>query len=420
MLNKVYEQIDKLWDEEVHFLQTIGRYPSVLGKEAALQRYMAAQFENMGLEVDTFIPDLKSISSHPGYSPVEWSYEGRPIVVGKWSAQGPKTGRSLILQGHIDVVSPEPLSFWDYDPWGSTIEGDRMYGRGICDMKSGVAAMVYAVKAIKEAGIELGADVILESVYEEECTGNGALATLERGYIADGALIPEPFGLAAMKAHVGVIWMRVTVRGSGAHVLKASQAINAIEKSYVLIQALQTYREKINKAPKHKDYEHIDNPLNVNVGVIKAGDWPSTVPSECTFEVRVGLYPDQDPQQIKNELKEFLLQEASRDPWLKENPPEITFYGFHGHGLSLDTNQEMFHVLERAHQEVRGTKLEWKSLTGITDARFYNLFYNIPTTCYGPLGENMHAANEWVSLTSVKECTKVYATFILEWCGVKK
>lgn len=165
---KVQQKIEELWDQEVSFLQDIGRFPSTLGNETAVQNFIANYFsENVGLEVDKFVPDLKTISEHPGYSPVEWSYEGRPVVVGSWKTEGPKIGKSLIMQGHIDVVSPEPVSLWNYDPWGSTIVGDKMYGRGIQDMKSGIAAMVFALKAIKESGIQLGADVLLETVIEE-------------------------------------------------------------------------------------------------------------------------------------------------------------------------------------------------------------------------------------------------------------
>jgi acetylornithine deacetylase len=418
-LDKVFKRIDDRWDEQVQFLQKLGRYPSTLGNEAPIQHFLSDTFQEMELETDSFVPDLKKISSHPGYSPVEWSYEGRPVVVGKWASKGPKIGKSLILQGHIDVVSPEPVRMWNYDPWGSIIEGDRMYGRGICDMKSGVSAMIYAIKAIKDSGIELGADVILETVHEEECTGNGALATLVKGYVADGALIPEPLGSAGMLAQVGVIWMRVRVTGAGAHVERASEAINAIEKACVLIESLQKYREKINKAPKHPYFENKEHPLNVNVGIIQSGDWASTVPADCTFEVRVGFYPDRDPQDIKDEVAAWLMEAAAKDPWLREVPPEITFYGFHAHGLALDKELDIFKFLNTAHKKVFNSEMGYFVTTATTDARFYNLFYDIPATCYGPVGANMHAPDEWVDLPSVKDCTKTYAAFILDWCGVR-
>ncbi|MBO1002997.1 ArgE/DapE family deacylase [Pseudogracilibacillus auburnensis] len=418
LLQKVFDKIDQDWEEEVHFLQKLGKYPSTLGNEAAVQRFVEKKYREMGLEIDTFIPDAKQLVSTPGYGPHEWSYDGRPIVVGTWGAEGSKTGKSLILQGHIDVVSAEPLRLWDYDPWASTIEGDRMYGRGICDMKAGVAAYIYAVKAIKELGIKLNADLILQSVHEEEVTGNGAVAAIARGYKADACLIPEPFGPAAVTTQVGVLLFKVRVTGSGAHVLGADQAVNAIEKAMVLIEEMKRYRDDINAQPKPKAFEAFDHPLNVNIGVIQGGDWVSTVPADCMFEVRVGFYPDIDPQVMIDEITDRLMQAAAKDPWLSQMPPDITFYGHHAWGLDLDKDMDMFKVLGSAHKKVHENDMEKIAITATVDTAAYNI-NGIPATCYGPVGDNLHAPNEWVHLPSVKECTKVYAAFILEWCGVQ-
>lgn len=417
--DKVFSRIDEHWQRQVEFLQSLGRFKSTLGNESAIQRFIGQTFTEMGLETDMIIPDHKKLSAHPAYSPVEWSYDGRPVVVGKWNTQGPKTGKSLILQGHIDVVSPEPLRLWDFDPWSATIIGNKMYGRGIYDMKAGVAAMIYAVKAIKEIGIELGADLLLETVYEEECSGNGALPTLIAGYTADGCLIPKSVGGRALKSQVGVIWLRVRITGAAAHVDRATQGVNAIEKAYLLIDALKAYREMINQRIKHPDFVHVEQPLHVNIGSISSGDWASTVPADCVFEARIGFYPGQDPEDIKNEVKEWLLKAAQMDPWLKDMDPEITFFGFHAHGASFRTSSPLFKMLEKSHKKISKKDLELVSNTGTTDARFYDLFYDIPTTCYGPAGDQLHAPNEWVDLDSVKECTKVYADFIMNWCGVR-
>jgi acetylornithine deacetylase len=420
VLNHVLNRIDDGWHDEVEFLQKLGRFPSTLGHEFAVQRFMAQAFRDLGLDTDEFIRDLKKLSAHPAYSPVEWTYEGRPIVVGTWAAPGPKKGKSLILQGHIDVVSAEPVRLWNYDPWGSTIEGNRMYGRGIADMKAGIAAMIYAIKAIKDSGIELDADLQLQSVHEEECTGNGALATLIQGYTADGALIPEPFGLnGIVVAQVGLVWLRVRIVGTGAHSISAGESISPIDKAYLLIDSLKKYREKINREPKHPAFEHIDNPLAVYIGTLHSGDWPASMPSECTFEARIGLYPDRDPQDIKDEVRAWLSDAAAGDPWLKEHPPEITFYGQHAPGVSLDKNLELFQALRKSHKGLFGSELEDFYMTCSTDIRVYNLFGAIPATCYGPIGANYHAPNEWVDLQSVKDCTKAYAAFILDWCGVR-
>ncbi|MGM8213226.1 ArgE/DapE family deacylase [Virgibacillus sp. W0430] len=418
-LQKVFDQIDASWDEEVHFLQKLGRFPSTLGYEASVQKFIADKYRSLDLDTDVFVPDVEEIANTPGYGPHEIPYDGRPIVVGTWKTEGNPIGKSLILQGHIDVVSAEPLRLWDVDPWGAAIKGDRMYGRGICDMKAGVAALIYAVQAIKDAGIELGADLIVQSVHEEEVTGNGAVAAIARGYKADACLIPEPFGPAAVVSQIGVLLMKVRVTGSGAHVLGASQAVNAIEKAYVLIEELKKYEHELNYIrPKHPSFEKFDHPLNVNIGVIQGGDWASTVPADCMFEARIGFYPGIDPQDVIKEINERLMKVANEDPWLREMPPEITFYGHHAWGVDLDKDHAMFKCLEKAHSKVFESQMEYIPITATVDTAAYNI-NGIPATCYGPYGENIHAPNEWVDLPSVKECTKVYAAYILEWCGIR-
>jgi acetylornithine deacetylase len=416
----VMEQVDNLWEEEVEFLQQLGRFKSTLGNEAAIQNFIADHLkENLQLEVQTITPDPGKLAKLPGYSPSEWSYTGRPVVVAKQSAKGEKNGKSIIFQGHIDVVSPEPVSKWNYDPWASTIIGNKMYGRGIADMKAGVAAMIFALKAVQSAGVELSNDVIIKTVTEEECTGNGALAAIEAGYKADAALIPEPLGPAGLTGQVGVFWVRIKVNGAGAHTERASQAVNAAVKSFVMVQALLDYEKEINSRPKHEAFADHPHPLNVNIGKIHSGDWPSTVPSESTIEARVGLFPGTDPQEAKDELTGFLLEAAKQDDWLKDNLPEISFYGFHAEGFTIDPDQELFHTLEEAHKLTEKKDLTFGAFTGTTDARFYNLYYDIPSTCYGPIGANLHGPDEWVDLESVKQVTKTYAAFLMKWCKYK-
>ncbi|KAB7707192.1 ArgE/DapE family deacylase [Bacillus aerolatus] len=421
VMNRVFDEVDASWEEEVQFLQKLGQFPSTLGNEGPVQHFIAGFLEKeLNLTVSKIIPDIEKLSSHPGYSKPEWSYENRPVVIGEYRANGEQKGKSVIFQGHIDVVSPEPASTWNYDPWGATIVGNKMYGRGIADMKSGVAAMIFALKAVRAAGIELSSNVIIKTVTEEECTGNGALAAIEEGFKADAALIPEPLGQQGLTAQVGVIWVRIKVKGLGAHTERADQAVNAIVKSYKMVEALLDYEKELNSRPKHEAFSNHPHPYNINIGKIHSGDWPSTVPSECTIEARVGFSPGINPQDIKNELHAYLLKASEKDEWLNENPPEITFYGFHAEGFAIDQNQELFETLGKAHELIEKEPLTFSSFTGTTDARFYNLYYDIPSTCYGPTGSNLHGPNEWIDLDSVKRVTKTYAAFLLEWCKYKE
>jgi len=200
----VVERVEKNWEREVEFLREMVRRPSTLGHEALVQRFIAQELEGMGLETDVWEIDHAEIARLPGYSPVEWSFAGRPNVATTWKSSSGE-GRSLILNGHVDVVPATPEHHWTQDPWGGEVMHGRMYGRGAADMKGGVAAMIYAVRALREAGIQLAGDVMLETVIEEECTGNGTLAARARGYEADVAIIPEPLGQTALEAQVGVM-----------------------------------------------------------------------------------------------------------------------------------------------------------------------------------------------------------------------
>lgn len=414
-VEKVHQIIDNLWDEELLFLKALGSFESTLGNEKEVQIFIKKHLDDMNLTTTLFSPDPERLSSYKNFGKPEWDYEDRPVLVGEWKTNGEKIGKSLILQGHIDVVSAEPKHWWDEDPFTPKIVGNKMYGRGILDMKGGVAAIIYAVKALQKANIKLGADLQIQTVIEEECTGNGALALLDKGFVADGALIPEPTGLRGIHSQLGVIWVRVKVKGSGAHVERAEMAQNAINKATVLIQALDEYRKHINAQPKHPEFKHHSHPLNVNVGVGHGGDWPSSVPNEYTFEARIGLYPGTDPSDVQQEVKEWLLEAAKQDEWLKDNPPEITFYGFHAPGYTISKDSELYQSIASAHQQTTNQEMESLAFTATTDIRAFGEF-GIPATCYGPSGANMHAPNEYIDLDSLKTVTKTIAAFILDWC----
>ena len=413
---RVTDQIEQNWEGETSFLQGLVQRPSTLGNEARVQQFIADELSRMGLEVDVWQIDHAEISREPGYSPVEWSYEGRPNVATTWRGSG--DGRSLLLNGHIDVVPATPEHHWIYDPWGGEIKDGRMYGRGAADMKSGVAAMIYAVRALREVGVDLKGSVTLETVIEEECTGNGALAARTRGYNADATIIPEPLNKTALVAQVGVMWARITVKGKGAHAERASGAVNAIGKTYLMIQAVEELESLVNAEERPEHFRETEHPLNYNTGVIRGGDWASSVPEECSFEVRISAYPGEDLGEVRDRFKSHLLEAAKADPWLSENPPEISFYAFLAEGCTIDREAEIFDPLRKHHRNLMGSELESLAFTGTTDARFFNLYNDTPATCYGPVGGGLHAPDEWVDLDSVKNVTKVLALTVMDWCGV--
>ena len=415
---RVLDAVDAGWEREVEFLRGLVRFRSTLGNEAEVQRYIAEELAGMGLEPDVWDIDGAELERLPGFGPVEWSFEGRPNVGARWRAAG-DGGRSLVFQGHIDVVPATPEHKWTHDPWGGEVADGRMWGRGAADMKSGVAAMIYALRALREAGVRLRGDLSVTTVIEEECTGNGALASLARGYTADAAIIPEPFGNRVLLGQVGVLWARITVHGQGAHAERADAAQNAVVLAARVVDAVLRVEEAANRDDrKPPEFASIAHPLNYNVGVIQGGDWPSSVPEECVLEVRFATYPGDDMDDAQRRFRDEVLAELRDDPWLGQHPPEITFFGFRADGFVIDRDAAIMQAVRAAHRDVVGGELDFLTFTATTDARFFNLYYDVPATCYGPEGGSLHAPDEWVDLESVRQVTKVLAATALDWCGV--
>jgi acetylornithine deacetylase len=208
----IMNAVDAGFDEQIDFTAELVKFPSVRGAEQTAQDFMARELGARGYGVDRWKIELDDIAHLPGFSPVHVNYDNAYNTVGTHRAAN-KSGHSLILNGHIDVVPAGPLDMWTKPPFQPYVEGDWLYGRGAGDMKAGIAECVYALDALKRLGQAPAADVHIQSVIEEECTGNGALACLARGYRAEAALIPEPLGEQLIRAQIGVIWFQVELRG---------------------------------------------------------------------------------------------------------------------------------------------------------------------------------------------------------------
>jgi acetylornithine deacetylase len=290
-----------------------------------------------------------------------------------------------------------------------------MYGRGACDMKSGVALNLFLPRLLNDLDITLGGDLIVHSVIEEECTGNGALAAARRDR-ADAVIVTEPAYSSVTLAHLGVIWFKIHITGRSAHAGWAWKGVNAITKAVPVIQALDQLNDAFN-IQVHPLYADQHHPINLNIGVIQGGDWPSTVPGSCTLHCRVSFFPDVTIESLRSQIEDAVAEAAQSDPWLAENPPVITYDGFHTAGSSLDPNEPFLAVLESAHDRVMSTPLTRHHATAVNDMRYY-IFEGMPATCYGADGANGHAADEWVDLTTLAPVAKVLAAFMIEWCGV--
>ncbi len=412
VIQRLDAAIEARRDELVGIVAGLVRRPSLLGEEAQAQAYVADTLRSSCLETEVWELD-EEIKQHPEAGESGVPFAGRPNVAGVLRGAG--GGRSLILNGHIDVVSPEPLAAWTHDPWGAEIVGDRMYGRGAFDMKSGIALNLFLPWVIRDLGITLAGDLIVHSVIEEECTGNGALAASLR-HRADAAIVTEPEGGGFTHAHLGVLWFKVAVSGKSWHAMQAWQGVNAISKTVPIIQALEELDRHLN-TQRHPIWRDVEHPINLNIGVIHGGDWPSTVPGACDLRCRLSFYPGQTVGEMR-EVVEGAVREATRsDDWLREHPPVVTYEGFKSSGSTVSLEEPSVQLLGEHHHRVTGRSMHTLVGTSINDMRYYN-FVGIPAGCYGATGANGHAADEWLDLSSLVPTAKVLGGFVLDWCGV--
>lgn len=406
-----------LTGETETLLAKLVRHRSLLGHEQSCLAEMEEAYRGIGLAPWRVDIDPAALAAHPGFSPPLIDYAGRsPVVAVHRPATG--GGRSLMLQGHIDVVPEGAPDLWTTPPFEPSIRDGRMYGRGAADMKAGVAATVMAMKALRLAGLQPAGTVQMAAVVEEECTGNGALAVMQALDKPDACLIPEPFP-ALLVAEVGVVWAWVTITGRPAHVLAMQSGVNAIEAAYTIAQAFKTYEAEMNRPERrHASFAAESHPVNVNFGTIEGGEWNSSVPTRARIGMRVGVMPGYPARQVVRDI-EALVAAAAADPALNGATVALEFKGFIADGCVFPASQDISQAIVACHAAETGADLPHYAAKGLTDARFYTLYQGTQATCYGPKGENIHAIDENVDLASLHENTRVLALLIAGWCGVE-
>jgi acetylornithine deacetylase len=391
--------------------------PTLLGAEAGGQAVMRRAFRELGLEPFDVPLDAAALERHPAGAPFGWDVGGKANLLADWQPAGPADGRSLILNGHIDVVSPEPASLWSGDPYDGRVDGEWMYGRGAGDMKAGLAAIVGAVRGLQRLGLAPRARVQLQSVVEEECTGNGALACVLAGHAADAAILTEPTKHAIWTAQVGVLWFQVRVLGAPAHAgLADADGADAIAASFLVIEALRGLEAELNVAPPPLFAGH-PHPINLNVGMIRGGDWPSTMAGECVTHCRLATYPGAPIADLKARVEQTVAAAAQR-PELTRHRAEVLYEGFQCEGYELARDAPLVTALAAACTRATGHTPPLYASTATTDARTFHLYGETPAVCFGPVAENEHGVDERVHLPSVTATAQAVAVFIADWCGV--
>jgi acetylornithine deacetylase len=384
--------------------------PTELGREEAGQAIVERAIGECGLTPRSVPLDAAALRAHPNASPFSWDVSGKRNVLATRPGSG--GGRSLILCGHIDVVPPAAAELWTSPPYQPRRAGDWLYGRGAGDMKAGIAAMLGAVRALGEAGVELAGDVHLASVVEEECTGNGALQCLIDGLHADACVLTEPHPDHLTIAQVGVLWFHVEIAGRPAHAAYATTGANAIEAAHAVLGELRALEAELNADPP-SPYDEVEHPINLNPGVIAGGDWGSTVAAKCTLSCRLSMYPGTEPRELKRRVEAAVGRAATGFA------AHVRYDGFVCEGSTVAADTPLVAALSSAYEDVHGAPPALRPTTATTDARHF-VRSGIPAVCFGPRAEAIHGIDERVQLSSMFACAQVLAGFIADWCNDKE
>ncbi len=404
---------DSDWMEDL--LCRLVAAPTTLGNEEPGQVVVAEALTELGLEpVDVWM-DHEALRRSPIAAPFTWDVSAKRNVVATWGAVG-EGGRSLALNAHVDVVPPAAEALWTSPPFEAVRHGEWLTGRGTGDMKGGLAAMLGAVRALRRLGLEPLADVQLQSVVEEECGGNGALQCLLSLPSTDAAVIPEPFPAAISVSQVGVLWFHVDIEGIPVHVGDAGEGVNAIDAAFRVVTRLRALETELNEDPP-PPYDDIPHPINLNIGVMSGGDWPSTVPATSSLSCRLALFPGQEVSTLQHRVEAAVAAAAADDPWLDRHPPRVRYDGFAGRGVEVPRDAPIVRAVAAAHQAVAGGAPALVPTTATTDARVF-VESGVPAVCYGPLAERIHGVDERVHLPSVTSTAQAFAVLIRDWCGV--
>ena len=415
-MNKVEKRVLDIIniDEMIGYICELISIKSLTGDEKEAQANVASKLESIGMEVDRWTLDLDELSKHPDYSIEVDRKEGHGVV----GVTGKEEGKTLILNGHIDVVPPGDESNWEHSPWKGISKDGKVLGRGSVDMKGGLACAIYAVKAIRDAGIELKGKVIIESVVGEEDGGVGALACVLRGYRANGAIIMEPTELKVAPAQAGALCFRITVQGLAAHACVREEGVSALEKFIPIHNALIELERKRNERVDDPLYENFKLPIPLNMGKIHSGNWPSSVPESLVVEGRYGIEVDEDIESAQKEFTDTLDAVVQVDPWLRKHPPKMEWWGGQFKPARIPVTDPLVETVVSAYSDTTGDSPVLEGVTYGSDMRHLVNLGDTPPVLFGP-GDvrDSHKPNEFVLVEDLETTVRTLALSILRFCG---
>lgn len=399
------------------------RIPSVGGSRAEVdvQAHLAAAWEGEGLDVETFDIDVAALAAEPDFPGQEVDRSAALGVVARWGGTG--GGPTLMVNGHTDVVPPGDPATWSGDPYDPRLVDvagrESLVARGACDMKAGLVAGWFAVRALRSAGVRLAGDVLLAPVVGEEDGGLGTYALLRHGVRADACVVPEPTDLDIVPANGGALTFRLLVRGVATHASRRTEGVSALEKFLPVLDALGALEADRNASvdPLMRRWP-VAYPLSI--GTVRAGDWASTVPDLLVAEGRLGVALGEDVADARGALEAAVAGACAGDPWLAEHPVEVEWWGGQFASGRTDPDHPLIAAVARAHAAAGGARpaAVYGGPYG-SDLRQLVGLGGIPTVQYGPGDTRVaHAADEYVAVDDVLTAARALALVMLDVCGV--
>ncbi len=418
---RVLDRIEERRDDLVALLVRLIRFRTVsprMGERASgeeyrgLQAFVSGRLQKLGFEVESWEADVSVLETFPGSGVVPGrDLRNMPIVVGRRSGRG----RSLLLNAHYDVVPPGVEENWTHPPFEGVVAGGRVFGRGACDMKGGLAAMLHALEALVAVHGESLPPLVFESVPDEEQTSMGTLACCERGIRADAGIIPEPTDLQVLVACRGSFSGRIIVPGRAGHSemmqppWEEGGAVNAIGKAVKVLDGLEALNAKWQASPA-KRHKYLDPDIIVPT-MIRGGEWEVMHPERVEITFTSDFVPA--TKDIRREIQALLDAIARGDSWMREHPPRIEAQGYL-YGGEVREDEPIVRTACSALSDLR-IPPRLKGMGSLTDMVHLVNRIGVPTISIGPSPQTAHAADENVTVKELVTTAKALALTILRW-----
>ncbi|WP_181348126.1 acetylornithine deacetylase [Thalassobacillus sp. CUG 92003] len=415
-LHRLCNEVEEREGEILTLLFDLVSYPTLsppARNAANAQEYMADRLKGMGFSIDSW--DL---------------YPGDPVVVGTKRGEDEEQAKSLIINGHLDVAAIEENERWDYDPFVCTITKDNVFGRGVADMKGGMAGALFALQVLHEAGVEPRGNLYFQSVVGEEVGEAGAKSCCERGYHADLALVVDTSD-CHIQGQGGVVtgWIIIesaetlhdAQRRSIIHAGGGVHGASAIEKMIKIITALQELERYWAVTKSSPGFPSGSN--TINPAVIEGGRHAAFIADRCSLWITVHYYPEEHHEEVISEIEAHINHAAKADPWLRDHPPQFSWGGksmIEDQGeifpaFTVDTSHVGVEMLTNAHQCIHQTPVDYSMSPTVTDGGWL-AEAGIPTVLYGPGAlDQAHAINESLNRNQLLRFTKTMVTFLYNW-----